>query len=283
MSSGGIDLKECFIVTPIGSAGSEIRRETEGLIHSVLTPVLAEFELQPVAAHQISETGSITRQIIKRLLESELVVANLTGLNPNVMYEVGIRHCSRKPLIVLAREGTVLPFDLSDERTVFYRNDLIGSEELKDQLKSVIPPALNDLSPDNPVYRVVEVDMIKVPENGGNEVSSVFDKRLSIIESQLEIISGHIRSEKRYSAPPHVGALFSSFHASGVKRRSLSFNVEDDARQHGVYQMLREAGFEYETSRVYKDVESCIVLYSDEEQKQLLLSILEVCGIDYKV
>jgi nucleoside 2-deoxyribosyltransferase len=96
-------MKECFIITPIGGTGSDIRRETDGLIRSVLKPVLSEFDLNPVPAHEISETGSITRQIIKQLLESDLVIANLTGLNPNVMYEVGIRHCARKPMIVLAK------------------------------------------------------------------------------------------------------------------------------------------------------------------------------------
>ncbi|MCP5352488.1 MAG: hypothetical protein H6926_04780 [Chromatiales bacterium] len=186
-------MKECFIITPIGESGSITRRETDGLILSVLEPVLAEFQFKPVPAHQIAEPGSITRQVIKRLLDSDLVIANLTDLNPNVMYEVAIRHCARKPMIVVAKNSTVLPFDLSDERTIFFSNDMGGVEELKEILRSVIPSALVDETPDNPVYRVVDVDLIQIPKDTPTD-AELSSKRFSLIEEQLDEIKSAIRS-----------------------------------------------------------------------------------------
>ena len=88
-------LKQCFIVTPLGMVGSEIRRKADGVIEAVLNPILEEFEYKVIAPHEIDNPGSITKQIIEHLLHDELVIANLTNLNPNVMYELAVRHATR--------------------------------------------------------------------------------------------------------------------------------------------------------------------------------------------
>lgn len=69
-------------------------------------------------ADQISKSGLITTQIINQIIECPLVIADLTGANPNVFYELAIRHATGKPYIQLIEQGHRLPFDIGGVRTI---------------------------------------------------------------------------------------------------------------------------------------------------------------------
>jgi hypothetical protein len=176
--------KICFVISPLGSDDSETRRKADGLINSVLKPVLKASGFEVIAPHKIDTPGSITRQVIQHLLEDELVVANLTELNPNVMYELAVRHSKRLPVVCLVEKGTKLPFDIATERTIFYENDMAGVEILKPKLEKAINEAIVEEEPDNPIYRVVSDSIMrKVAEK--DDAQSYILTRLDEITSQI--------------------------------------------------------------------------------------------------
>lgn len=183
--------KKCFVVTPIGNDNSDIRRSADGLIDSVIKPVCEELGMEVFVAHKIDTSGSITGQVLEHVLNDDLVIANLTTLNPNVMYELAVRHAARKPVVSLAENGTNLPFDISDERTLFYKNDMAGVTSLIPLLKKLITVALSDDEPDNPVYRAVKSRVMKDmhPENDFQ----------SFILEKLERFEGLLSSNTNYN------------------------------------------------------------------------------------
>lgn len=190
--------KICFFITPVSSDNSDIRRSTDGLIDSVLEPLLDEFDIELISPHRISKAGSITSQVIKLILNSDLVIANLTTLNPNVMYELAVRHATGKQVICIADNTTKLPFDILPERTFFFKNDMMGVKELKETLRKVLPEILEDEGVDNPITREIKdealTEGLKIKYKGDKEdieLIEFFNRKFDELEVKLEQSTRH--------------------------------------------------------------------------------------------
>jgi len=207
--------KVCFIVTPIGSTDTEVRRATTGLIDAVLRPVLAKLEYSVIAAHEMNKPGSITRQVIQHLLEDAMVVANLTSLNPNVMYELAVRHAVRLPVVAVAERGTDLPFDISDERTIFFSNDLAGVKELESGLRRAVVEAAGDPQPDNPIYRVV-TERVMREATPPDDTQEFILQRLESIEAAIDRTASRGRVGPK---PPKLPKFNNHIYLRGTSER----------------------------------------------------------------
>ncbi|MDR3669026.1 MAG: hypothetical protein P4L35_19525 [Ignavibacteriaceae bacterium] len=183
-------VKSCFIISPFGLDGSETRRKADGLIKAVIKPVLLELNFEVISSLDISTPGSITNQVIEHLLNDDLVVANLSGLNANVMYELAVRHSKRLPVVTLNEKTTTLPFDISQERTLFYDDDMQGVIALQPLLKNAVTAAMKDTEIDNPVYRAIRKTIIKEDVQAGSFNDYILSK-LDSIEEILSINSKH--------------------------------------------------------------------------------------------
>lgn len=188
---------KCFIITPIGNDTDPIRRHIEGIIDAALRPAL-EDKYDLVVAHRISEPGSITKQIITEIYSAKLVVANLTNRNPNVMYELALRHSLGKPVIMIAEKGTPLPSDIVMERTIFYQNDARGVIELResiaaaekeidyDKTESPIYNVLHDVLKDRQIIEFSESQSISQEDDGNATVLKYILQKLTNLEDAVQ-------------------------------------------------------------------------------------------------
>lgn len=103
------------MISPIGKVGSDIRNYADLIFEFIIKPVVERHSYSPVRADHIYEPGMITTDIINRLSEVDLVVADLTTTNFNVAYELAIRHSVRKPVIQISHSyGAGRPKVLAD-------------------------------------------------------------------------------------------------------------------------------------------------------------------------
>lgn len=193
--------KKCFIITPIGDENDSIRRHIEGIIDAVIMPVMKN-DYDILVAHRLFEMGSINKQVIELIYKSDLVIANLTGTNPNVMYELAFRHTLGLPVITIAEKGTKLPFDVSTERTIFYTNDLHGVIDIQEELKRYLGQSDfckgRSSGPIHDYLDSVELKnlIFKSDKNKGTaEILELIVKRLETIENIIPKIKKEISTE----------------------------------------------------------------------------------------
>ncbi|WGD29325.1 hypothetical protein AncyloWKF20_16320 [Ancylobacter sp. WKF20] len=108
----------CFYIAPIGEAGSDTRKHSDLFLGSIVEPAITQLGLRVVRADTIGDPGMITRQIMEYILRSRLVVADLSFHNPNVFYELAIRHATRMPIVQIIRKANKIPFDVNQMRTI---------------------------------------------------------------------------------------------------------------------------------------------------------------------
>lgn len=110
--------EKCFYITPIGEEGSEERKHSDLFLSYLVEPALRGLKLTVVRADQIGNAGLITSQIIEHILKCKLCIVDLSFHNPNVFYEMAIRHACNRPIVQICRKRDKLPFDVGQIRTV---------------------------------------------------------------------------------------------------------------------------------------------------------------------
>lgn len=147
--------KFCFVVSPIGDADSQDRRRADGVLDEIIRPAL-EDDYDVERADHDKTPGIVTDAIIGSLIEADLVVADLTDLNPNVMYELAIRHATAKPVIQMMEVGGKLPFDIQVQNTVFFRVDLAGRSGAIHSLQAAEKAIIDNPNMGNPIRRAAQ-------------------------------------------------------------------------------------------------------------------------------
>jgi hypothetical protein len=112
--------KTCFVICPFGAPDSDIRSRSDMVLEYVIKPAVVSAGYEIYRADLAAQPGIVTVHVIQHLIEDDLVVADITDRNPNVFYELAIRHAIRKPYVQIISHGQLLPFNIQEVQTVVY-------------------------------------------------------------------------------------------------------------------------------------------------------------------
>jgi hypothetical protein len=105
------------------------------LYTEVIKPVSEAMGLEAYRADDVNKPGIILQDIVRGILEAEVIIAEITPVNANVFYELGYAHALQKPTILLAEGRSELPFDIRSFRCVFYDNTIRGKTTVEASLR----------------------------------------------------------------------------------------------------------------------------------------------------
>lgn len=115
----------------------QFSEEFNKLYQEVIKPICEEFGYECERADEFYTSTPIIADIVKSLVESSIIIAEITPDNPNVFYELGYAHAINKPTILLCDKNkrTKLPFDISSFRTLFYEDSISGKTAIETNLR----------------------------------------------------------------------------------------------------------------------------------------------------
>lgn len=169
--------RTCFVVMPIGSQRSgdaevsaeELRTRYDDLIKEAI--LKADSTLEVVRADDVSSPGTITTDILTRIMHSDIVICDVSFPNPNVFYELGLRHaCRTGTVIIKDRNAPSVPFDIAHLRHIEYENSVSGLKKLADAFSSVFGQfALHPDRPDNHFLELAKIVSFRFPAYGTDD------------------------------------------------------------------------------------------------------------------
>lgn len=153
---------KCFVIMPFGK-----KKDLDGkpidfnfVYHKVIKSAVEEVGLKCERCDEIIDTGSIHFKMFHGIFEAEVAVVDITSLNANVFYELGIRHALNKFVtLVIRKAGSPIPFNINGLTTIEY--DLNDIEKSKETIGSYIRNGLKKQSVDSIVHLALE-DTLKV-------------------------------------------------------------------------------------------------------------------------
>ncbi len=169
----------CFVLMPFGRKkdqnGNEI--DFDKVYEKFIKPSIVAADLEPIRADEEMAGGVIHKPMYERLMLCEYAVADLSILNANVFYELGIRHAVRPhSTITVFEDKSFLPFDVSFLRSLPYSRELKDIDILKEKLVKKLLYAKENKHTDSPLFQLVE----------GIQPSNIEHIKTDIFREQIE-------------------------------------------------------------------------------------------------
>lgn len=233
--------KTCFIIMAIGDqldaqgnvivTQQKLREDYDLIIKEAI--IKASPGMEVVRADDVFNPGTMSTDIMMRIMKSDFVIADITYPNPNVFYELGLRHACKPGTIIIKNEtvNNNVPFDISHLRHFKYTTDVKGLNKLSSDIKSVFDYFKGkDSVTDNHFLETAKIIEFAYPSYKRDEVIKEEDVMLKIFQNQelMNIFLRHSRGEdvsqeemlNAFMKDPEIAELFIK---EMVQKGSISF------------------------------------------------------------
>jgi hypothetical protein len=125
------DEKLCLVIMPF-------RKELQEVYDFAIKPSVIDAGHRCVRVDELIGQVNITKSIIESIFKADIIIADLTGNNPNVFYELGVAHAVSNKTIMLTQDIQNAPFDIKSYRIIQYEQSVGGAHLLREKLTKEI-------------------------------------------------------------------------------------------------------------------------------------------------
>lgn len=151
--------RSCFVIMPYGR-----RKDTDGneidfdhVYKNLIERAIESAGFVSVRCDEIQGAGSIQRDMFEHIARDELAVVDISTLNPNVFYELGVRHALRPSVTVLIKNrASTVPFNISSERVIDYPGKNGTYREPMEMIQRFLEAGLRSTAPDSPIFTILQ-------------------------------------------------------------------------------------------------------------------------------
>ncbi len=208
--------KKCFVIMPFSKTKSTSAKNWNNIFEKIIKRAVEGANLEFECKRSKATRGNIIKEIVNEINDSDLVIADMTDLNPNVCYELGMRHGLKPGTILLAQNRKFLSiFDLNNYASHVYNwKTPQGKAETISKIRELLIDFLNDPSkPDNPAQDFLQ----HKPSFIGASTSEIKD----IIEYDSQGAPQIVLSKKHLSGKLSVGLILLGNSKSGLAMGQL--------------------------------------------------------------
>lgn len=221
--------KKCFVIMPISDLEGYASGHFGRVYEHIIKPACDLAELEPVRADDIMTTNYIALDIIKHIINSEMAICDLSGRNPNVLYELGIRQAFNLPVTLIKDQRTNRIFDIQGFRDVEYDESLRidNVQETIETLAEILKNTYENTHEINSLVSLLGIEPAKVTSKTKistetelllNALSGL-DKRMSEIEKRVQPAERIVTTSNVSSIvlPDNVGEIIARQEVENLK------------------------------------------------------------------
>jgi len=213
--------KLCFVISPFGGWFDTYYEE-------IFQPAIKKAGLAPCRADDLFRPSSIVQDIWQYVQDAEIVLADLTGKNPNVLYELGLAHALDKPVVMVSQVLEDVPFDLRALRVTTYdTEDPKWASNLHDSIASALNEVLKvpQSAVLQPFNRSTEQKPLTPSEVTSAEIQ-MLERRVNSLQAQIAASPPATKRRTRI-APKEAIEIMAALRKEGVPDDVISSRLED--------------------------------------------------------
>jgi O-acetyl-ADP-ribose deacetylase (regulator of RNase III) len=224
--------KKCFVIMPFGKKkdidGCEV--DFDYVYHELIYKAVKDLGVDCERCDEIIDTGSIHKKMFRGIFDADVSVVDITSLNPNVFYELGVRHALHKhvTLVIRRNSNAPVPFNVNGLNILGY--DIDSEDQLESSRKKIrahIQNGLDTLGTDSIIYDTLDDLMV---QKRARIIQTRDEKLYPILSApgkQIGYITGNMRNVN------HVDIWVNSENTNMQMARHYEFSISATIRYEG--------------------------------------------------